>query len=83
MAERGVDNDPTNLADPLIPAARLRALVLEGEQLVASSIPDNVVSGIAGSIVSDAASRDAGSSTTGALASAVARLRGGDRSPRR
>lgn len=35
MAERGVDNDPTNLADPLIPAARLSAFVLEGEQIVA------------------------------------------------
>jgi len=74
MAARGVDNDPANLADPLIPAARLGAFVLEGEQIVASRV--------AGSIVSGAANRDAGSSTTGALANAVARLRGEDRSPR-
>ncbi len=67
MAARGADNDPTNLADPLIPAARLRAFVLEGEQIVAGSV----------------AGRDAGSPTTGALANAVAHLRGGDQSPRR
>ena len=69
MAERGVDNDPTNLADPLIPAARLGAFVLEGEQLVAG--------GTAGSVASGAAGRDAGPPTTGALANAVARLREG------
>lgn len=34
----GVDNDPTNLADPLIPAERLRALVLAGENIAAGSI---------------------------------------------
>jgi hypothetical protein len=33
--EHGIDNDPTNLADPLLPADRLRAHVLEGELLVA------------------------------------------------
>jgi hypothetical protein len=27
----GIDNDPTNLADPLLPADRLRAHVLAGE----------------------------------------------------
>ncbi len=61
MAERGVDNDPTNLADPLIPAARLAAFVLEGEQIVASRV--------AGPAPEPPA--------TGALANAVARLRGG------
>jgi hypothetical protein len=29
----GIDNDPANLADPLLPAARLRAHVLEGERM--------------------------------------------------
>jgi hypothetical protein len=29
--EYGVDNDPANIADPLIPAERLRAHVLAGE----------------------------------------------------
>ena len=32
---RGVDHDPANLADPLLPAVRLRAHVLEGERLAA------------------------------------------------
>lgn len=31
----GVDNDPANLADPLLPADRLRAHVIEGERLAA------------------------------------------------
>ena len=35
IVERGVDHDPANLADPLLPAARLRAHVLEGERLAA------------------------------------------------
>jgi hypothetical protein len=29
--EYGIDNDPANLADPLLPADRLRAHVLDGE----------------------------------------------------
>ena len=33
----GLDHDPANLADPLIPADRLRAHVLEGERLVAGA----------------------------------------------
>ena len=33
--EYGIDHDPGNLADPLIPASRLRAHVLEGERLAA------------------------------------------------
>jgi len=33
--EYGIDHDPGNLADPLIPANRLRAHVLEGERLAA------------------------------------------------
>lgn len=32
MAERGVDRDPGNLADPLLDAAALRAFVLAGER---------------------------------------------------
>lgn len=35
IVARGVDHDPANLADPLLPAARLRAHVLEGERLAA------------------------------------------------
>ncbi|MEK6619753.1 MAG: hypothetical protein AABZ26_02120 [Chloroflexota bacterium] len=31
----GIDNDPANLADPLLPADRLRALVIEGERVAA------------------------------------------------
>jgi len=31
----GLDNDPKNLADPLLPVDRLRAHVIEGECLVA------------------------------------------------
>jgi len=31
----GLDHDPTNLADPLLPYARLRAHVLEGERIAA------------------------------------------------
>lgn len=33
IAERGIDHDDANLADPLLPAARLRAHVLEGERI--------------------------------------------------
>ncbi|MEX2046773.1 MAG: hypothetical protein WEE03_06380 [Chloroflexota bacterium] len=32
----GLDNDPANLADPLLPYERLRAHVLEGERIAAS-----------------------------------------------
>lgn len=35
IAGRGVDHDPLNLADPLLPASALRAHVLEGERLAA------------------------------------------------
>ncbi len=35
IAGRGVDHDPSNLADPLLPASRLRAHVLDGERLAA------------------------------------------------
>ncbi|MDP9265572.1 MAG: hypothetical protein M3O91_05565 [Chloroflexota bacterium] len=36
IAERhGIDNDASNLADPLLPAARLRAHVIEGERIAA------------------------------------------------
>lgn len=31
----GVDNDPSNLADPLLPADRLRSHVIEGERIAA------------------------------------------------
>ena len=31
----GLDHDPANLADPLLPYARLRAHVIEGERLAA------------------------------------------------
>lgn len=31
----GVDNDPANLADPLLPADRLREHVVEGERIAA------------------------------------------------
>lgn len=37
IADRGVDHDPSNLADPLLPASRLRAHVLEGERLAAGT----------------------------------------------
>lgn len=33
--EIGLDRDPENLADPLIPAERLRSLVIEGERSLA------------------------------------------------
>ena len=33
IAERGVDHDASNLADPLLPAARLRAHVIAGERI--------------------------------------------------
>jgi hypothetical protein len=32
----GLDHDPANLADPLLPYARLRAHVIEGERLAAN-----------------------------------------------
>ncbi|MEK6227459.1 MAG: hypothetical protein AABM40_14350 [Chloroflexota bacterium] len=35
--EYGIDHDPTNLADPLIPASTLRAHVLAGEALRAGN----------------------------------------------
>ncbi len=36
IAERhGVDNDASNLADPLLPAARLRDYVIDGERIAA------------------------------------------------
>jgi len=34
-ADHGIDHDPANLADPLLPAERLRAHVLAGERLAA------------------------------------------------
>ncbi|TMC75844.1 MAG: hypothetical protein E6J09_11430 [Chloroflexi bacterium] len=34
-AEHGIDHDPANLADPLLPAEGLRAHVLAGERLAA------------------------------------------------
>lgn len=37
IVERGVDHDPANLADPLLPAARLRAHVLEGERIASGA----------------------------------------------
>ena len=33
--ENGIDHDPANLADPLLPAERLRAHVLDGERAAA------------------------------------------------
>ncbi len=33
--EHGIDHDPANLADPLLPAERLRTHVLAGERLAA------------------------------------------------
>ena len=35
--DHGIDHDPSNLADPLLPADRLRAHVLDGERLAAGS----------------------------------------------
>src|SRR3981081_1674210 len=35
----GLDHDPANLADPLLPYARLRAHVLDGERLAARRGP--------------------------------------------
>ena len=43
IAERGIDHDEANLADPLLPAARLRGHVLAGEQ-IASGVPSGVPS---------------------------------------
>lgn len=34
----GLDHDPANLADPLLPYARLRAHVIEGERVAAGQI---------------------------------------------
>lgn len=34
----GLDHDPTNLADPLLPLDRLRAHVIEGEKLAAGIV---------------------------------------------
>ncbi len=56
----GVDNDPRNLVDPLIPVERLRALVIEGERIAAGSST--------GATVAPADEGD--------LVSAVARIRG-------
>jgi len=42
--EHGIDNDPANLADPLLPVERLRAAVLAGER-VAARRPDFADSG--------------------------------------
>lgn len=40
--ERGIDHDPANLADPLLPATTLRAHVIEGERLAAGlGAPDD------------------------------------------
>ncbi len=60
MAERGVDNDATNLADPLIPAERLIAFVLAGERVAARGTNG----------------REHGIPVVGPLTSAVAQLRG-------
>jgi len=38
--EHSVDGDPRNLADPLLPEARLRALVVEGEIAAAAVAAD-------------------------------------------
>ena len=35
LESAGLDHDPANLADPLLPYARLRAHVLQGERVVA------------------------------------------------
>ena len=42
--EHGIDHDPANLADPLLPVERLRAAVLAGER-VAARRPDFADSG--------------------------------------
>lgn len=39
-ADHGVDADTRNLADPLIPEAKLRALVVEGEAAAAAAAVD-------------------------------------------
>lgn len=42
IRERGVDNDPANLADPLLPADRLRAHVIAGERIaVGTTVRDD------------------------------------------
>ncbi|HEX4743956.1 MAG TPA: hypothetical protein VFW12_04720 [Candidatus Limnocylindria bacterium] len=64
---RGVDHDPANLADPLLPASRLRAHVLEGERLAAGSAGANEQRG------DDAGAADDG----GDLIALVARIRRG------
>jgi hypothetical protein len=40
IAEQGIDHDPLNFADPLLPAARLHAHVIAGERLAAGAPPD-------------------------------------------
>ncbi|HUQ17943.1 MAG TPA: hypothetical protein VM070_09165 [Candidatus Saccharimonadales bacterium] len=47
--EHGVDQDPANFADPLIPAARLTEHVLAGERLASGATPD--AGGAAGDLV--------------------------------
>jgi hypothetical protein len=61
LSQRGLDQDPANLADPLLPSERLRALVLAGERvLVAQAFP---------------AGTDAVDDAGGDLIQAVARIR--------
>ena len=72
IIDRGVDHDPKNLADPLLPAARLRAHVLEGERIAAGTGPDHERA--------DPARRRAGAAVTddgGDLIALVARIRCG------
>jgi hypothetical protein len=57
-ARTGLDSDPRNLADPLLPVDRLRAFVIEGEKLAAGveSVDDD--SGdVVGSVMRIRASR--------------------------
>jgi len=44
--EHGVDQDPANFADPLIPAARLADHVLAGERLAAGVAPGVAADGL-------------------------------------
>ena len=67
IAERGVDHDAANLADPLVPASRLRAHVVEGERLAADRARAN------GSVAGGTAGDDGGD-----LIALVARIRAGD-----
>jgi len=43
IAGRGVDHDPLNLADPLLPAAALRSHVLAGERIAAGATDGGAV----------------------------------------